>query len=94
MGKSRQKSSANGVLGMTAPQQLHCAACSHRFGKRSRSVLLFGSFVLCLPCAASTTAHRRMFPGCPQHHTPLDHNGDVVTIGIARQILTTTPERR
>jgi hypothetical protein len=71
--------------------QLRCANpdCRHRFGKRSRSVLLFESAVLCLECSTSTQAHRRMFWSCPdRNHTPRDHGGDLVTIGIARQALT------
>ena len=72
---------------MTAPQQLRCAGCNHRFGKRARSVLLYATYVLCLDCANSIETHRRIWFGCPHAHTAIDHGGDLVTIGIARQFI-------
>jgi hypothetical protein len=48
---------------------------------------MFETFVLCWPCSVSTTAHRKVFRGCPLDHTARAHGGDLTTIGIARSIL-------
>ncbi len=71
---------------MTATNQLHCSGCQKRFGKRAKTVLMFGTTLVCPECAISREAHRNLFfgcriPGC----TAIKHNGDRCSIGIARQ---------
>jgi hypothetical protein len=56
---------------MTA--QLRCAGCNHRFGKRSRSVVLVAAYALCAACSANVGVHRRLFFGCGERHTPVEH---------------------
>jgi hypothetical protein len=73
---------------------LHCHGCGHRFGRRSRSLLLFSAFALCQRCAGDDAVHRRLFVSCPQSHSPRAHGGDVVTLGRARQALTPPLEGR
>ncbi len=74
---------------MTATEQLRCKACRRRFGKRAKTVvLMFADFVLCQPCSTSREAHRIIFPGCGLPGcTPIRHNGDRCSIGIARQTI-------
>ncbi len=75
-------------------QSLRCLGCNHRFGRRCRTVVFFESFALCAACANDPSVHRKIFVGCPTHHSPLQHGGDTVTLGRARQALNPQPERR
>jgi hypothetical protein len=69
-------------------EQLFCAGCRRRFGKRAKTVLMFGDFVLCEPCSVSRAAHARVFAGCRQPGcTAINHSGDLCSVGIARQTI-------
>jgi hypothetical protein len=70
--------------------QLHCAGCGRRFGKRSRSLLVVASFVLCADCADDTAVHRRILFSCPTNHTARGCGGVIVTAGRAREVLSPT----
>jgi hypothetical protein len=79
---------------MTTPQ-LRCAvpACNHRFGKRSRSVVIVGTWVCCVDCAATAAGHAAVFPGCRQpQHTVFNHGAQLCTIGVARETLRAAAE--
>jgi hypothetical protein len=75
---------------MTAPQQLHCAGCGRRLGRRAKALLLFGALVLCTGCAEDPRVHRELF-GCRENHPTREHSGFVVSVGRARQALNTDP---
>lgn len=75
---------------MTA--ELRCRACGHRFGKRARGLLVVEAMLVCHACAGSANAHRKVFPSCTTPHTPREHGGAIVTVGVARQIIHADPE--
>jgi hypothetical protein len=76
--------------------QLRCAGCGHRFGRKSRSVVVVATYALCGNCANDIDVHSKLFIGCTQRHAPTAHTAlgeppALITRGRAAQILKSSP---
>jgi hypothetical protein len=77
--------------------QLRCAGCEHRFGRKSRSIVLVATYALCVPCSTDLDVHATLFINCTQNHAPTAHTAlddgppALVTRGRAAQILKSSP---
>jgi len=70
---------------MTA--QLRCTGCGHRFGKRSRALVIVGA-ALCRNCGDDPAVHRRLLWTCPDQHAPRSHDGaTLASVARARELL-------